>query len=188
MRRASPWSLALSACVACSEPAASRGLPSQAPASGSADVATERASPVSGPLWERAAASADSLDLLELAEALGAGALLAALDDARYGQIALAALEHAPDAELALATLASRAKKAPGRAEAELEILLALLSAPRQQGERLDPEGERVAVAALEAVAADLARPRRERALAASALGRFAERGLIARERVPHVE
>lgn len=181
-------SVVLVACVACTEPTSSRSLPSTAPPTASANAATELVAPISGPLWERAAASADPLDRLELAEALGAGALLAALDDARYGPVALAALEHAPDAELALGTLASRARSAPGRAEAELEILLAVLSAPRRHGERLDPEGERAAVAALEVLATDPARPRRERALAASALGRFAERGLASTEQVPRIE
>lgn len=188
MRASSFGSLVLVACVGCTEPSSSRSLPTAAPPSASAAASSEPAAPVSGPLWERAAASSDPLDRLELAEALGAGALLAALDDARYGAVALAALGHARDAELALGTLASRAERAPGRGEAELEVLLAVLEAPRRHGERLDPEGELAAVGSLERIAADAARPRRARALAASALGRFAERGLVALERVPHVD
>lgn len=188
MRSLALGCLALSACVACGEPSSSDRAPDAAPPSASAVASSAPAVPVSGPLWERAAASSDAHGLLALADALGAGALLAALDDARYGPVALAALAHADDAEIALGALAARAEKAPGRGEAELEVLLDVLTAPRRHGERLDPEGELAAVGALERIAADASRPRRERALSASALGRFAERGLVARERVPQID
>jgi hypothetical protein len=168
-----------------SPPRATGGASASSSAGGVASAAPLDAAAT--PRWERAQ-SGDPADLAELADAEGARGLARRLDDPALGRTALAALEHAADAELATGLLARRAAARPATAEAELEVLLAVLSSPRRVGERLDPEGELEAVDALLGLAREASHPRRVRALALSCLGRLAERGLVDRAALPPLE
>lgn len=140
-----------------------------------------------GPLWERAASSADEADLARLALDEGASGLLSAIDDPSRGRAAMRALVHAPDRDLAIGPLAARVRADGGDAALAAEALGAVLALPGSDRERLDPDGERQAVRDLLSVANDRKRPIEIRARAAGALRKLAERGLMPAAEIPEI-
>jgi hypothetical protein len=139
------------------------------------------------PRWIQARDS-DPLEKERLAVAVGAAGLLAGLDDGgETAETALGALPFADDAEIALGRLSDLAAREPV-AERRRRLLVAVLGVagqPRRQREPLDPEGARHCGEVLLGMVADRARPREERALALSAARALAERGYVARARIP---
>lgn len=161
--------------------------PPPAPPSASVSASPVAEARTFGPLWDRAASSSDDADLARLALDEGAGGLLSAVEDPARGQVALRALAHAPDRDLAIGPLASRMRAGGPLAEAAATALSSVLASPGADRERLDPDGERAAVRDLMEVAKDAKRTPEVRARAASALGRLADRGLVAPSEIPEV-
>jgi hypothetical protein len=139
----------------------------------------------SDPRWLEAR-SADPLEKQRLAVAVGAAELVAALDDGgETADTALAALPYAEDGEIALARLADLAREDATRRRRVLKAILGVAGHPGGPTEPLDLEGARRCGEAMIAVAKDASIPRDERALALSAARALAERGYVARGKIP---
>lgn len=197
--RVARWvgALCLVAASACHGEAAApspSGSGSNGSAAVSASVAAPAATPASpprdlshDPVFVRAAASHDTVDLVALGEHAGASALVAALADPAARPTALSAIPYARDLDLAFRPVVALARSIPSGDDA-FELLDALsrgTEQPRRIDELLDPDGMHAAVADLLLLAKDGARAERERALAITLLGRLADRGFVARADIP---
>jgi hypothetical protein len=138
------------------------------------------------PLWQRARGE-DRLERARLAEAVGAAALLDAVDGGGEAEAAaLGALPYADDAEAALGALAERALVADPASRARLlEAILAIAGRPASPRDPLDPDGVRACARALLVLAARADLPRDDRALAVSAARALADKGFADPARVP---
>ncbi len=142
--------------------------------------------PLIGPLFRRAAATMDPVDLASLAAAQGADDLAILLDDPATHDTALAAIGYADDGELAYGRLAARARVHPGdEALSAIDAIARSFERPNHRGELLDPEGVRAAIVDLDAIARAADRARNERAAALTVLRRLASRGFAVPSPLP---